>query len=83
MGRPARRQDAAAGQPEPDGDLAGIAGDFPGWQSWRSSAGRCWAVRCSGSRPPAGAGAEWSRTVDADTPEGLRVVLGRQEGLTR
>jgi hypothetical protein len=81
MGRAARR-DAAGGAPEPDGDLAGIGRDYPGWQPWRSSAGRCWAVRRSGSRPPAGAPVEWARTVDADTPEELRAVLAGQEGLT-
>jgi hypothetical protein len=80
--RRAARGDAAGGQQESDDMMAGIGRDYPGWQPWRSSAGRCWAVRRSGSRPSAGAPAEWARTVDADTPEGLRAVLGRQEGLT-
>jgi hypothetical protein len=77
MGWVPGRRDAAGIQPE----LDAIGKDFPGWQPWRSSAGRCWAVRLSGARPADGVPAEWARTVDADTPEELRAVLGRQEGL--
>ena len=79
MGRAARRN-AAGGQPDPDGALAGIGRDFPGWQPWRSSAGRWWAVRRSRAapaRPPV----EWAMTVDADTAEELRAALAGQEGL--
>lgn len=80
MGRAAIR-DAAGGLLDSDGTLAEIGRDFPGWHPWRSSAGRWWAVRRAAG-PPLGAPDEWARTVDADTPEGLRAVLAGQEGLT-
>jgi hypothetical protein len=78
-----RGRDDAGRQRESDAGLAAVGQDFPGWQPWRSSAGRCWAVRLSGARPAARVPVEWARTVSADTPEELRAVLGRQEGLTR
>jgi hypothetical protein len=72
---------AAGGQRESDGTLAELGRDFPGWQPWRSSAGRWWAVRQGRAAPPPDAPAEWARTVDADTLEGLRAVLSGQEEL--
>jgi hypothetical protein len=83
MGR-AATGNAAGGQRKQESDdvMAGIGQDFPGWHPWRSSAERWWAVRRAAGPPPPGAPAEWARTVDADTPEGLRAVLAVQEGLT-
>jgi hypothetical protein len=79
MGRAARR-DAAGGQPDPDGRLAGIGRDFPAWHPWRSSAGRWWAVRRTGTAP-ASPPAEWAMTVDGDTADELRAALAGQEEL--
>lgn len=72
---------AAGGKRESDDTVtAEIGRDFPGWQPWRSSAGRWWAVRRVAAPPP-GAPAEWARTVDGDTPEKLRAALSVQERL--
>jgi hypothetical protein len=82
MRRAARRDAAGGSGKKSDGTLAGIGQDFPGWQPWRSSAGRWWAVRQGRAGTPPGAPAEWARTVDGDTPEQLREALTVQEGLT-
>jgi hypothetical protein len=72
---------ATGGQPETDDIVkAEIGRDFPGWQTWQSSAGRWWAVRRVAAPPP-GAPDEWARTVDGDTPEKLRAALTVQERL--
>jgi hypothetical protein len=56
--------------------LAGICAQFPGWSSWRSSAGRLWATRCGPSpRVPAGG----AMTVSGDDEAELRAELARQE----
>jgi hypothetical protein len=56
--------------------LAAIGRQFPGWSSWRSSAGRLWATRCGPSpRVPAGG----SMTVSGDDEDELRAELARQE----
>jgi hypothetical protein len=76
----AARRGTSGQQREPDGRLAELGRDFPGWQPWRSSAGRWWAVRRLATPPP-GAPDEWARTVDGDTPRELRAALAEQEGL--
>jgi hypothetical protein len=83
MGPAARRQ-AARGQRERESDAAvkaGIAHDFPGWQPWKSSAGRWWAVRQGPAWAPPGAPVEWARTVHGDDAEQLRAALAAQEML--
>jgi hypothetical protein len=80
MGR-AARQGTAGGQREPDGELAGIGQDYPGWQPWRSSAGRWWAVRQGRTWAPPDVPVAWARTVDGDTAEQLRAALDIQAGL--
>jgi hypothetical protein len=69
-----------AARREPDGELAGIGQDYPGWQPWRSSAGRWWAVRQGQAMPPPDT-TEWARTVDGDTADQLRAALAEQAGL--
>jgi hypothetical protein len=62
------------------GPLAAIRRQFPGWQAWRSDAGRFWATRVGGRRP-AWPQAEWAMTVDGDGPGEIRAALERQESL--
>jgi len=80
MGRAARQDPPGGQQQEPGGRLAELGRDFPGWQPWRSSAGRWWAVRRQAG-PPAGAPDEWARTVHGDTHHELRAALTEQAGL--
>ena len=67
------------------GPLAALRREFPGWHSWRSSAGRYWATRTSRrKKPPADemtfdASVTWAMTVDGDTPEKLRDAIAAQE----
>lgn len=60
-------------------ELSRIAGDFPGWCPWISSAGRWWATRRGGL--PAELPGWWAMTVDADDVEGLRNAIAEQERL--
>jgi hypothetical protein len=53
---------------------AAIEGEFPGWQVWRSDAGRWYATR-SGDLTDAQLRAGCAMTVAADDPEGLRRLL--------
>ncbi|WP_433467859.1 hypothetical protein ACQPZP_12120 [Spirillospora sp. CA-142024] len=53
---------------------AAIEGDFPGWQVWRSDAGRWYATR-SGDLSDAQLQAGCAMTVAADDPDGLRRLL--------
>lgn len=69
MSRAWARGDAA------DEIRAEIGRDYPGWNPWKSSAGRWWAAR-SGRAPSGGA-----MTVDGDTPDELRAALAEQERL--
>jgi hypothetical protein len=83
MGPAARRQ-AARGQRVRESDAAvkgGIVRDFPGWQPWKSSAGRWWAVRQGPAWAPPGAPVEWARTVHGDDEDQLRDALAAQEML--
>jgi len=71
----------AASRAEDDtATLDELGRDFPGWQPWRSSAGRWWAVRRAAAPPP-DAPEQWARTVDGDPPEELRAALAGQEAL--
>ena len=64
----------------PDGPLAAIGRQFPGWHAWTSSAGRFWATRTGPNRRrPDCAPPEWALTVDADTPAKLEQALLEQE----
>jgi hypothetical protein len=81
MRRAARRDAVGGSGGKSDRTLAGIGREFPGWQPWRSSAGRWWAVRQGRAGAPDGAPVEWARTVDGDSPEQLREALSAQEGL--
>jgi hypothetical protein len=59
---------------------AAIEADFPGWQVWRSDAGRWYATR-SGDLTDAQLRAGCAMTVAADDPEGLRrLLLGQARG---
>ena len=76
----ATTETAKGGRHEPPTPMETLDDDFPGWRPWRSSAGRCWAVRTTTQGPvktPDG----WAMTVDADTPAKLRAVLEEQERL--
>ena len=53
---------------------AAIEGDFPGWQVWRSDAGRWYATR-SGDLSDAQLQAGYAMTVAADDSAGLRRLL--------
>ncbi|MFI0483269.1 hypothetical protein [Actinomadura sp. 9N215] len=53
---------------------AAIEGDFPGWQVWRSDAGRWYATR-SGDLTDAQLQAGYAMTVAADDSVGLRRLL--------
>ncbi|MGI5203500.1 hypothetical protein ACQEU6_18250 [Spirillospora sp. CA-108201] len=53
---------------------AAIEGDFPGWQVWRSDAGRWYATR-SGDLTDAQLQAGCAMTVAADDSGGLRRTL--------
>ncbi|MES9542592.1 MULTISPECIES: hypothetical protein [unclassified Actinomadura] len=53
---------------------AAIEGEFPGWQVWRSDAGRWYATR-SGDLTDAQLQAGCAMTVAADDAEGLRRTL--------
>ncbi|MEU8342283.1 hypothetical protein SAMN05443665_1023125 [Actinomadura meyerae] len=57
---------------------AAIEGEFPGWQVWRSDAGRWYATR-SGDLTDAELQAGCAMTVAADDAEGLRRLLAEQE----
>ncbi|MGH8966912.1 MAG: hypothetical protein ACRDXB_16495 [Actinomycetes bacterium] len=56
---------------------AAIEGDFPGWQVWRSDAGRWYATR-SGDLTDAQLQAGYAMTVAADDSAGLRRLLADQ-----
>jgi hypothetical protein len=56
---------------------AAIEGEFPGWQVWRSDAGRWYATR-SGDLSDAELQAGCAMTVAADDSAGLRVLLAEQ-----
>lgn len=56
---------------------AAIEGDFPGWQVWRSDAGRWYATR-SGDLTDAQLQAGYAMTVAADDASGLRALLREQ-----
>jgi hypothetical protein len=56
---------------------AAIEADFPGWQVWRSDAGRWYATR-SGDLSDAELQAGCAMTVAADDPAGLRGLLAEQ-----
>ncbi|MFB4311747.1 hypothetical protein [Actinomadura sp. GTD37] len=56
---------------------AAIEGDFPGWQVWRSDAGRWYATR-SGDLTDAQLQAGCAMTVAADDSAGLRLLLAEQ-----
>jgi hypothetical protein len=56
---------------------AAIEGDFPGWQVWRSDAGRWYATR-SGDLSDAQLQAGFAMTVAADDSAGLRRLLLEQ-----
>ncbi|MGH3240262.1 MAG: hypothetical protein ACRDNL_07765 [Spirillospora sp.] len=58
---------------------AAIEEDFPGWQVWRSDAGRWYATR-SGDLTDAQLQAGYAMTVAADDPAGLRRLLLDQAG---
>jgi hypothetical protein len=66
-------------RPAPDGTgpLAAIRRQFPGWNPWRSDAGRFWATRKGRypARPPGG----YAMTLDGDTPDQLREAIAEQE----
>jgi hypothetical protein len=63
--------------------LAMVRRDYPGWNLFRSSAGRLWAARTGARRRrPQGAPGEWAMTVDADDTIEMRQVLERQEDMT-
>jgi hypothetical protein len=81
MRRAARRDAVGSSGRKSDRTLAEIGREFPGWQPWRSSAGRWWAVRQGRAGAPLGVPVEWARTVDGDTSEQLREALTAQEGL--
>lgn len=53
---------------------AAIEGEFPGWQVWRSDAGRWYATR-SGDLSDAQLQAGYAMTVAADDSAGLRRLL--------
>lgn len=53
---------------------AAIEGEFPGWQVWRSDAGRWYATRSS-DLSDSQLAAGYAMTVAADDPEGLRRLL--------
>ncbi|TDB88290.1 hypothetical protein E1264_12025 [Actinomadura sp. KC216] len=53
---------------------AAIEEEFPGWQVWRSDAGRWYATR-SGDLSDAQLQAGYAMTVAADEPVGLRRLL--------
>jgi hypothetical protein len=76
----AARGSAAGAGTESFSPLAAIRRQFPGWQAWRSDAGRFWATRAGGARS-AYPQAEWAETVDGDTPGKLAEALTRQEEL--
>ena len=65
--------------PAETGPLTAIRRQFPGWQPWRSDAGRFWAARMGTlpRRPPA----RFAMTVDGDTPDQLREAIAEQERL--
>ncbi|MBE1534605.1 hypothetical protein [Actinomadura algeriensis] len=56
-----------------------IEGEFPGWQVWRSDAGRWYATR-SGDLTDAQLQAGYAMTVAADDSAGLRALLREQTG---
>ncbi|WP_030164659.1 hypothetical protein [Spirillospora albida] len=56
---------------------AAIEEDFPGWQVWRSDAGRWYATR-SGDLTDAQLRAGYAMTVAADDAAGLRALLREQ-----
>ncbi|WUH97036.1 hypothetical protein OHR68_26275 [Spirillospora sp. NBC_00431] len=58
---------------------AAIEEDFPGWQVWRSDAGRWYATR-SGDLTDAQLQAGYAMTVAADDSAGLRRLLLDQTG---
>ncbi|TDE24887.1 hypothetical protein [Actinomadura sp. 6K520] len=53
---------------------AAIEGEFPGWQVWRSDAGRWYATR-SGDLSDSQLAAGYAMTVAADDSAGLRRLL--------
>ncbi|MCG5215347.1 hypothetical protein [Streptosporangium sp. KLBMP 9127] len=60
-----------------DRHLAEIAREHPAWTIWRSDAGRWWATRhhpLNSVEREAGL----AMTIDADTPDGLRIELTDQ-----
>lgn len=62
-------------------DPANLSDEFPMWHIWNSRAGRWWATRRGNERLSRDHHPGWSMTVDADTPDELRVSLQTQEGL--
>ncbi|OLT12784.1 hypothetical protein BJF79_21480 [Actinomadura sp. CNU-125] len=56
-----------------------IESEFPGWQVWRSDAGRWYATR-SGDLSDAQLQAGYAMTVAADDSAGLRALLREQTG---
>ena len=56
---------------------AAIEGEFPGWQVWRSDAGRWYATRSS-DLSDAQLQAGYAMTVAADDSAGLRRLLREQ-----
>jgi len=62
-------------------DRTRLADEFPMWHIWNSRAGRWWATRRGNARLTRELDPGWSMTVDADTPDELRLSIQEQEGL--
>ncbi len=60
-------------------DRARLVHEFPSWHIWNSRAGRWWATRRGNERLSPEHDPAWSMTVDADTPEELRISIQEQE----
>jgi hypothetical protein len=60
-------------------DRARLVNEFPSWHIWNSRAGRWWATRRGNKWLSRDHDPSWSMTVDADTPEELRISLCAQQ----
>jgi hypothetical protein len=66
-----------------DEQTAQLEADFPGWHTWRSSAGRWWATRTGSVTRRDDLGTGRVMTLDADDVAGLRAQLATQAKLDR
>jgi hypothetical protein len=72
---------AAPCQEREQRELDKLADEFPDWGIWRSAKGHWWATRRGNIPPRRDRPPEWAMTIDADSPDELRLGIETQAAL--